>query len=168
MQGAWDMQHNFEKRMAELLRQIEEQKSKWKTAKFAGTYVDAKQQSLDFAEYKRTFKRKWVAEKSELVSLLGNIKTKLGTYGLKDYEPPAHLNLANLDQVWNTLLQAENKRSMLINQTIREYYHPQRFVVCFTNVNCYAESKKPSAATSPKQPTNLPSASPPFLSRSRA
>lgn len=120
MQGAWDMQHNFEKRMAELLRQIEEQKSKWKVAKFAGTYVDAKQQSLDFAEYKRTVKRAWVAEKSDLVSLLGNIKTKLGTYGLKDYEPPAHLNLANLDQVWTTLLQAENKRSMLINQTIRE------------------------------------------------
>ncbi|KAI5790255.1 calponin homology domain-containing protein [Geopyxis carbonaria] len=120
MQGAWDMQHNYEKRMTELLRQIEEQRQKWTTATFEGTYTDAKQQSLLFAEYKKTLKRAWVAEKSDLVSLLGNIKTKLGTYGLKDYSPPAHLSLANLDNVWTVLLSSENRRSMQINQKIRD------------------------------------------------
>lgn len=84
-----------------------------------------------------------MAEKSDLISLLGNIKTKLGTYGLKDYQPPAHLNLANLDRVWSELLQSENRRSMLINQKIREIKEALRkefskaaneFATCLNNV----------------------------------
>ncbi|KAI5819915.1 calponin homology domain-containing protein [Pyronema omphalodes] len=120
MQGAWDMQHNFEKRMAELLRQIAEIQQQWKDATFVGTYTDAKQQSYAFAQYKKTSKRAWVAEKADLMSLLGNIKTKLGTYGLKDYVPPPHLSVPNLDRVWTLLMRAENQRSMTINQKIRE------------------------------------------------
>jgi hypothetical protein len=54
------------------------------------------------------------------MSLLGNIKTKLGTYGLKDYVPPPHLSVPNLDRVWTLLMRAENQRSMTINQKIRE------------------------------------------------
>jgi hypothetical protein len=75
---------------------------------------------MEFSEYKRTKKRAWVAEKADLMSLLGNIKTKLGTYGLKDYVPPPHLNLPNLDRVWTEFMNAENRRSMEINQKIRE------------------------------------------------
>jgi hypothetical protein len=102
------------------LRQIDERRKEWEGATFEGTYTDAKQQSSEFSEYKRTLKRAWVAEKAELMSLLGNIKTKLGTYGLKDYTPPPHLSLPHLDRVWTSLMQAENKRSMQINQKIRE------------------------------------------------
>ncbi|KAG0129068.1 calponin homology domain-containing protein [Tuber indicum] len=120
MQGAWEMQHGYEKRMAELLRQMHEMKQQWSTATFVGTYFDAKQQSQKFSSYKRTLKRAWVAEKADLVSLLGNIKTKLSTYRLKDYEPPAHLSLANLDLEWKKLLQDENKRSIVINEKIRD------------------------------------------------
>ncbi|CCX34270.1 calponin homology domain-containing protein [Pyronema domesticum] len=120
MQGAWDMQHNFEKRMAELLRQIANIQQQWNDATFVGTYTDAKQQSFAFAQYKKTSKRAWVAEKADLMSLLGNIKTKLGTYGLKDYIPPPHLSVPNLDRVWTLLMRAENQRSMTINQKIRE------------------------------------------------
>jgi len=107
--------------IVQLLRQIAETRKQWQAATFAGTYTDAKLQSMQFADYKKTLKRAWVAEKADLMSLLGNIKTKLGTYGLKDYVPPQHLSLANLDRVWTELMQAENKRSMQINQTIREY-----------------------------------------------
>lgn len=82
--------------------------------------MDAKQQSQQFSSYKRSLKRAWVAEKADLVSLLGNIKTKLSTYRLKDYDPPAGLSLANLDLEWKTLLQDENRRSILINEKIRE------------------------------------------------
>ncbi|KAL7269350.1 alpha-actinin [Rhizina undulata] len=120
MQGAWEMQHNFEKRMKELMKQIREVRTQWSTATFTGTYVDAKQQSSQFSTYKRTLKRAWVAEKAELVSLLGNIKTKLSTYRLKDYDPPAGLTLADLDMAWKTLLTSENKRSMQINNKIRD------------------------------------------------
>ncbi|KAF2152961.1 alpha-actin-like proteinin [Myriangium duriaei CBS 260.36] len=120
MQGAWEMQNNFEKRMKELLRQITAQKRSWAEASFTGTYLDAKQQGQDFTDYKRTHKRDWVAEKSELVSLLGNIKTKLSTYRLRPYEPPAELSLEALDDAWAKLMLSERERSQVINETIRD------------------------------------------------
>jgi len=120
MQGAWEMQNNFEKRMKELLRQISEQKKQWEEAEFDGTYVDAKNQSAEFTAYKRKNKRAWVAEKSDLVNLLGNIKTKLSTYRLRPYEPPAELSLEALDLAWASLMKAERDRSQIINETIRD------------------------------------------------
>ncbi|KAL1302461.1 hypothetical protein AAFC00_002853 [Neodothiora populina] len=120
MQGAWEMQNNFERRMRELLRQIAEQRKQWEEATFEGTYVDAKDQSLKFTAYKRGQKRKWVAEKSDLTGLLGNIKTKLSTYRLRPYEPPAELSLEALEVAWAVLMQAERDRSKIINETIRD------------------------------------------------
>ncbi|KAH0138078.1 alpha-actinin-2, partial [Aureobasidium melanogenum] len=120
MQGAWEMQNSFERRMRELLRQIAEQQKQWKDATFEGSYADAKMQSSEFTGYKRNQKRKWVAEKSDLVGLLGNIKTKLSTYRLRPYEPPPELSLAALDSAWAGLMQAEKERSRIINETIRD------------------------------------------------
>ncbi len=123
MQGAWEMQSSFEQRMRELLRQVALQRQKWEEATFEGTYADAKQQATEFSIYKKNQKRKWVAEKSELVGLLGNIKTKMSTYRLRSYEPPPDLRLEVLDQEWSALMSAERKRSQVINETIREYAH---------------------------------------------
>ena len=121
MQGAWEMQNSFERRMKELLRQISEQRQIWREARFEGTYADAKSQLTLFTVYKRAQKRKWVAEKSDLAALLGNIKTKMSTYRLRPYEPPADMRLEVLDQDWDRLLKAERDRSQIINETIREY-----------------------------------------------
>ena len=74
----------------------------------------------EFGTYKRGQKRDWVAEKSELATLLGNIKTKLGTYRLRPYEPPQELSLEALEQQWSSLSQTEMHRAQLINETIRE------------------------------------------------
>jgi len=120
MQGAWEMQSAYEKRMAALLAQIRDQIDSWDDAEFEGTYADAKQQAADFAAHKRGKKREWVAERSELATLLGNIKTKLGTYRLRPYEPPAELGGETLDREWTTLTSAEMKHGQLINETIRE------------------------------------------------
>ncbi|KAK4106868.1 hypothetical protein N658DRAFT_563589 [Parathielavia hyrcaniae] len=120
MRGAWDMQSAYERRMAALLKAIREQMESWQRAKFEGTYADAKVQAADFAAYKRGLKREWVAEKSELATLLGNIKTKLGTYRLRPYEPPADFRLELLDQEWANLTKAEMARGQLINETIRD------------------------------------------------
>jgi len=126
MQGAWGMQNDFERRMRELLRQITQQKQGWEDASFDGTYSDAKEQAGQFSSYKRKEKRTWVGEKSDLVGLLGNIKTKLGTYRLRPYEPPAELSLEALDHAWASLMKAERERSQVINETIRESvtFHP--------------------------------------------
>ncbi|TVY68706.1 Alpha-actinin-like protein, partial [Lachnellula suecica] len=120
MQGAWEMQSTFEKRMRALLQSIDEQGSKWEESKFEGTYVDAKQQATDFSAYKRGRKREWHAEKSDLAALLGNIRTKMSTYRLRPYEPPAELRLSVLDKAWADLVKLEMSRGQLINETIRD------------------------------------------------
>ncbi|KAJ4292236.1 alpha-actinin [Collariella sp. IMI 366227] len=120
MRGAWDMQSAYERRMAALLKAIQAQMESWQQAKFEGTYADAKAQAGEFAAYKRGLKREWVAEKSELATLLGNIKTKLGTYRLRPYEPPVELKLETLDKEWANLTKAEMVRGQLINETIRD------------------------------------------------
>ncbi|KAK0709046.1 hypothetical protein B0T26DRAFT_742632 [Lasiosphaeria miniovina] len=120
MQGAWEMQSAYERRVAALLKGIRAQIESWQQAKFEGSYADAKAQSTEFSSYKRGKKREWVAEKSELATLLGNIKTKLGTYRLRPYEPPADLRLDVMDLEWTNLSKAEMVRGQLINETIRD------------------------------------------------
>jgi Ca2+-binding EF-hand superfamily protein len=120
MQGAWEMENTFEKRMRALLKQIVQQRQEWEEAKFDGTYTDAKNQASILTKYKRNSKRTWVAEKTDLVNLLGNIKTKLSTYRLNPYEPPPELSLEALDRAWAGLMTAERKQSQLINETIRD------------------------------------------------
>ncbi|KAK6496144.1 hypothetical protein TWF481_002169 [Arthrobotrys musiformis] len=119
MQGAWDMQHAFEQRMEKILAEIRNMQNTWHSSTFKGTYADAKEALAQLNSFKRSSKRAWVSEKAELVSLLGNIKTKLATYKLKDYNPPPHLTLGVLDQEWNTLLVGEKQRSVQINEQIR-------------------------------------------------
>ncbi|WYZ40641.1 hypothetical protein EsH8_IV_000982 [Colletotrichum jinshuiense] len=120
MAGAWEMQSAYERRMRALLRQIKEQIEKWQLATFQGTYADAKAQANEFAAYKRGKKRDWVAEKSELATLLGNIKTKLGTYRLRPYDPPPELSLETMEREWSGLSKTEMTRAQLINETIRD------------------------------------------------
>ncbi|KAI9677410.1 MAG: hypothetical protein M1817_006364 [Caeruleum heppii] len=120
MQGAWEMQNSYERRMQELLRAIASQRKQWDEATFEGTYIDAKNQAAAFGNYKRSHKRDWVAEKSELVGLLGNIKTKMSTYRLRAYEPPEELRTEVLEREWVGLMAAERQRSQIINETIRD------------------------------------------------
>lgn len=120
MHGAWEMQNSYERRMKELLRLIRAQRDGWKNASFQGTYKDVKEQAHQFSLYKRNEKRQWVAEKSDLTALLGNIKTKLGTYRLRPYDPPKEVSLETCDQEWECLTRDEHQRSQLINETIRD------------------------------------------------
>ena len=120
MQGTWEMQNNFERRMRALLKQVGDQRTAWQVADFDGTYMQAKEQSRTFAAYKQRQKREWAAEKSDLAGMLGNIKTKLSTYRLAPYEPPTELSLRSLDDAWNGLMLAERERSQVISNKIRE------------------------------------------------
>jgi Ca2+-binding EF-hand superfamily protein len=120
MQGAWEMESAYEKRMRALLEQISQQRYTWQAAVFQGTYADARAQAAEFAQYKSRQKRSWVGEKSDLAALLGNIKTKLATYRLRAYEPPPDLRMEVLDQQWVSLTKDEHVRSKLINETIRD------------------------------------------------
>ncbi|KAG9200222.1 hypothetical protein G6514_007435 [Epicoccum nigrum] len=120
MHGAWQMQNDFEERMRKLLAAVAAQGKQWEEATFDGTYTDARSQAAEFTSWKRKSKRNWVAEKSDLAGLLGNIKTKLATYRLRPYDPPAELSLETLDTAWAGLMKAERDRSQIINETIRD------------------------------------------------
>lgn len=120
MQGAWEMQNNYERRMRALLASIAEKKQQWTDAEFDGTYSDAKAQLEQFTSYKLKDKRTKIAEKSDLAGLLGNIKTKLSTYRLSPYNPPPELSLEALDKAWQGLMESERDRSQVINNTIRD------------------------------------------------
>jgi len=49
MQGAWEMQSAYERRIRELLKNIKEQGVSWQKSTFEGTYVDAKKQAVEFS-----------------------------------------------------------------------------------------------------------------------
>ncbi|CAB4385037.1 unnamed protein product [Rhizophagus irregularis] len=120
MQSAWDMEHDYERRVEQLMKNVNDRKTVWANSRFDGSYSDAKRQSAEFNNYKSSEKRKWVSEKSDLDSLLGNIQTKLKTYELQPYHPPAGLTLTDLDKVWQGLLAAEVQRYKSINDKIRD------------------------------------------------
>jgi len=48
-------------------------------------------QSAEFGLYKHPTKLAWVTERQDLATLLGNVQTRLKTYGLEDYVPPKGL-----------------------------------------------------------------------------
>jgi len=120
MQSVWISKNDYERRIRALLSSLSEMQSRWSVSKFTGTYVDAKEQSTEFAKYKHTTKRTWVTERQDVATLFGNVQTKLRTYGLREYVPPKKLSLVDLDDAWHSLLAAEAKKSRAINAQIRQ------------------------------------------------
>ncbi|KAG6332187.1 hypothetical protein ID866_6902 [Astraeus odoratus] len=120
MQSVWLSKNDYERRARSLLRALAEVQTQWAASKFTGTYADAKEQSASFNKYKHTVKRSWVTERQDVTSLLGNIQTKLRTYGLREYIPPPGLALPDIDSAWNELLRSEARRSRSINAQIRQ------------------------------------------------
>nr|CAG8587834.1 2247_t:CDS:10 [Entrophospora candida] len=120
MQSVWDMEHDYERRVKNLMKSVKDKINTWANPHFDGSYSDAKSQSTAFNQYKYTEKRSWVAEKSELDTLLGNIQTKLNTYQLQPYKAPDGLTLSDLDKVWQSLLLAETKRYKSIHNKLKD------------------------------------------------
>ncbi|KAF8810979.1 actinin-like protein [Phlegmacium glaucopus] len=117
MQSVWFIRNDYERRLLAALSSIQ---SQWAAQVFTGTYTDAKEHSSEFTTYKQTTKRTWVAERQDVTTLFGNVQTKLRTYGLREYSPPAGLALSDLDAAWKVLLEKEAERSRKINAQIRQ------------------------------------------------
>ncbi|CAM0139645.1 unnamed protein product [Umbelopsis sp. WA50703] len=117
MASVWEMQNDYERR---LMAVIDDKQKEWKGTQFSNSYPETKQRSADFTNYKNTDKRAWVTEKQDVDTLLGNIQTKLKTYDLAPYTPPAGLTLADLDKKWKILLESEANYHRSINAKIRE------------------------------------------------
>jgi hypothetical protein len=80
--------------LRQLLAALSSTQSQWAATGFTGTYADAKSNSAAFQEYKSSTKREWVTERQDLVTLFGNIQTKLKTYGLREWKPQSGLDVA--------------------------------------------------------------------------
>lgn len=117
---ALEMRHAYEARVKVLMAAMVQHQNVWKTAELSGVYAEAKEQRIALTTYKCTTKREWATEKSELVNLLGNIRTKLATYKLKSYSPPAGLGLNDLEKAWHALVSREIEHARLINQQLAQ------------------------------------------------
>ncbi|CCJ28921.1 unnamed protein product [Pneumocystis jirovecii] len=120
MQSVSIMQSDYETKMKQLIDSINKIQTLWGISTFDDSYADAKLQSLEFNDYKKTLKRDWVKEKLFLESLMHDIQTKLKSYCLKNYIPPKGLELNDLDITWKGLIKAEVKKSRQINEKIRD------------------------------------------------
>jgi hypothetical protein len=101
---SWSLQNDYEARTTQLLHAINDQLQAWKNLKLAGGYRDAKKHLQAFDQHKSTTKRQWVTEKRELESLLGNIQTKLKTYGLAAYQVPEGLAPQDVEDFWTAMV----------------------------------------------------------------
>ncbi|KAJ2914700.1 hypothetical protein MD484_g5691, partial [Candolleomyces efflorescens] len=119
MQSVWIIRTDYERRARLLLENLEEVQNKWAASVFTGVYTDAKEQQSKFNTYKQTTKRTWVTERQDVITLFGNVQTKLKTYSLAEYVPPQGLAPSDLDAAWQRLLKSEAQRSRGINAEIR-------------------------------------------------
>ncbi|KAI9278563.1 calponin homology domain-containing protein [Phascolomyces articulosus] len=120
LNSIWKMRHNYEERVAALIQDVQSIQREWQHSRLTDSYVETKQKGIEFATYKSSQKREWVSENRELVTLLGNIQTKLKTYNLRPYYPPEGLTLRDLDHVWGDLLKDEAIYHRRINSKLRE------------------------------------------------
>ncbi|CAD6582316.1 MAG: hypothetical protein CYPHOPRED_001893 [Cyphobasidiales sp. Tagirdzhanova-0007] len=116
----WTSRNDYERRASLLLISVHNLLQTWTSSSLSLTYPEAKRESLDFIQYKKTTKRQWVGQKADCAGLLGNIGAKLKTYDMKLYVPPQGLRLADLDLCWENLLIGEAARSRAINANIRQ------------------------------------------------
>ncbi|KAJ3121335.1 hypothetical protein HK098_003775 [Nowakowskiella sp. JEL0407] len=119
MNQIYELQNDYERRVLALMDGTSAVQNEWSKSTFAG-YPDAKRQLVAFETYKNTVKRGWVAEKRDLDSLLSNIQTKLHTYKLAPYVPPAGLTPQDLGNSWNALIKSEAARKKAITAYIGE------------------------------------------------
>ncbi|KAJ2923764.1 hypothetical protein H1R20_g13333, partial [Candolleomyces eurysporus] len=120
MQSVWVIRTDYERRARLLLANLEEVQNQWAASVFTGVYIDAKEEQSNFNTYKQTTKRTWVTERQDVITLFGNVQTKLKTYSLAEYVPPKGLAPSDLDDAWQRLLKSEAHRSRGINAEIRK------------------------------------------------
>ncbi|KAJ2816392.1 alpha-actinin, partial [Coemansia erecta] len=119
VQSVFDMQHDYEARVARLLAAVHAQQDAWAHTKLEPVYAKARAQSDAFNAYKASTKRTWTHEKIELDTLLGDIQTKRVTYNLAPFVPRTGLAPRDLESAWIALAAAEVRHRKAINQHIR-------------------------------------------------
>ncbi|GAA5868435.1 hypothetical protein JCM3774_005377 [Rhodotorula dairenensis] len=110
--------HDYERRVAALLEGLETgllglaQAAPTSTTPYADLVV------LRTFAHRLPERREWMKEKVETAQLLGNVRVKLRTYGLRGYEPPEGLRIEDVAAKWQDLLFAETELARLVEASI--------------------------------------------------
>ncbi|GAA5985599.1 hypothetical protein JCM10908_007035 [Rhodotorula pacifica] len=111
--------HDYERRVTTLLEGLERHiLALSQTApKPTTSYTDLV--TLRTSSLSSSKRREWLKEKVETAQLLGNVRVKLRTYGLRGYEPPEGLRVEDVAVKWEDLLVAEAEQARLIDLYIK-------------------------------------------------
>ena len=69
MEQAWEMEHDYEKRVQKLSNEVGSISKTWNASTFNG-YADTIRQLREFESYKGTTKRVWISERRELDTVI--------------------------------------------------------------------------------------------------
>ncbi|GAA5820946.1 hypothetical protein JCM11251_001888 [Rhodosporidiobolus azoricus] len=78
------------------------------------------------SDHRRTARRTWHKEKMDTAELLGNVREKLRTYGLRAYEPEVGIRVVDVQERWEDLAAAETARNKEINVLVRQIQQAAR------------------------------------------
>ncbi|GAA5972877.1 hypothetical protein JCM11641_003984 [Rhodosporidiobolus odoratus] len=78
------------------------------------------------SDFRQSTRREWSMEKIELQELLGNLRDKLRTYGLRGYEPGVGVRTVDVQEKWDELCEAELGQNREINGLIRRVQREAR------------------------------------------
>lgn len=115
-----DMMHDYETRANALVAAVAAKSEELGAAGLSDDFHSCKADIAAFAEYRRTLRREWIAEESELEALLGNIQAKLASMNRAAYVPPANITTDAISGDMNTLFAAEATRRAALNGRLRE------------------------------------------------
>jgi Calponin homology (CH) domain/EF hand len=115
-----DMMHDYETRANALVSAVTAKSEELAAGGVSDEFHACKADIAEFAEYKRTVRREWIAEQSDLESLLGNIQAKLASMNRERYAPPAHITTEAIEGSMEANHQAGTARIQQLNARLRE------------------------------------------------
>ena len=121
-----DLIHDYEARTRALVGAVLGKAAELESAPLAGDYQGTKALIAEFRNYKKTSKRGWAGEQTDLQALFTQIQAKLKTMGRPAYHPPQGLLPRDVESNFETLNAAERARRSALNASLREILNALR------------------------------------------
>jgi hypothetical protein len=115
-----DMKHDYIERATRLSMSASQKTEELGSTQVAQDYASVRQQIAAFKEYRKTDKRAWTVESSDLASLFSNIQAKLRIIGRPAFVPPENLAPIDLDSTIQQLTAVELSYRNTISETMRQ------------------------------------------------
>ncbi|GAA5892714.1 hypothetical protein JCM6882_000562 [Rhodosporidiobolus microsporus] len=118
--------HDYERRVRALLSALDAHLSSLRPLPPSTPYATLFALRSSASDHRRMTRRAWHREKMDTAELLGNVREKLRTYGLRGYEPEEGVRVVDVQDKWDELTAAETARSKEINVLIRQIQQAAR------------------------------------------